>query len=152
MSAPFAFLENVADDLASLSSREEHLITIKDYGLRLSPCLEDFKQECNLVQGCASATHIICNLNPDGTLHFEGDSQSFISKGYLYILFTAFNNAPPEKLLKEADTHIQHFVQKAQIRQGLTPSRANVFENIYQFMKFKAIEALTTVYSESENI
>ena len=135
---PKQFLDDIAEDFTDLT-REEILLTLRDYGEQLSPMDETLKTDDNMVPGCASATHIVCSHQPDGTLHFVGDSQSFISKGYIYVLTEAFNGSQPEELLEHSQPYVQAFAEKAGVRLSMIQSRANVFERIYHFMQLKAL-------------
>lgn len=134
---PKNYLETIAEDLADLT-REEKLLTLRDYGEQLPPMDDTLKTEENMVPGCASATYIVCHHNPDGTLHFIGDSQSFISKGYIYVLTHAFNGCTPQELANSQD-YVQAFAEKTGVRLSMIASRANVFERIYHFMQMKAL-------------
>lgn len=139
------FLEEIAEELQFLNSKQEHLLTFRQYGDYLPEFDEALKTEDNYVPGCASATHIICTLADDGTVTFAGDSQSFISKGYIYILQEAFNGVQADTFLTESDAIVQTFIDKSGVGLSLIQSRANVFERIYRFMQKKVVEALATV-------
>lgn len=141
MSHAHDYLEELGDIIQDLT-REEQLLTFRDYGEKLHPLDDKWKEEHNMVPGCASATHLVCRIEDDGTLHFEGDSQSLISKGYLYVLIEAFNGSTPEELVKDAESYVMAFAEKAQVKMSIVPSRANAFQNIFMFMQKKAIEAL----------
>ena len=142
MTKPCEYLEEMGEDIALLNTRQEQLLALRQYGDYLDSLDAAHKTDDNLVPGCASATHIIVALQDDGTLKFSGDSESFISKGYIYLLIEAFNGATPEFVLKEARPCVQRFAEQAGVRLSTLQSRANVFENVFSFMQRKTAEAL----------
>jgi len=74
------FLNETGDDLAFLETRHDKLLTLRQYGDYLEALDPALKSNAALVPGCASATHMIADLQDDGTLRFYGDSESFISR------------------------------------------------------------------------
>ena len=66
--------------MAFLETRHDKLLTLRQYGDYLEALDPALKSNAALVPGCASATHMIADLQDDGTLRFYGDSESFISR------------------------------------------------------------------------
>lgn len=142
MSRACDFLKETGDDLALLDSRRDQLLALRQYGEYLDALDPTLKGEETLVPGCASATYMTAVLNDDGTLRFYGDSESFISKGYLYILIEALNGVTPAQMMQDVVPCVQDFAQKAGVRLSMIQSRANVFENVFHFMQRKTAEAV----------
>ena len=138
------FLDEVAEDMQFLEGRQDQLLAFRQYGDYLTPLDDSYKTEDHYVHGCASATHVRAVLHDDNTVTFEGDSQSFISKGYIYLLSEAFNGIDGEQFLKESEPIVQKFIEKAQVGLSLVQSRANAFERIYRFMQKKTLESLSS--------
>lgn len=141
MTDPRAYFQSLGEDFAILESKEEQLITLRELGQDLPALDPGLQRDEFKVPGCASTTYVIVSLNPDGTLHIVGDSESFISKGYLRIYMEAFNGAEPQELIERAAPYVDAFSEKAGVRIGTVPSRANAFANIFSFMR-KAAETL----------
>lgn len=138
------FLGELAEELQFLPTKQEHLLTFRQYGDYLPEFDETLKTEDNYVPGCASATHVICTLTDDGTVTFSGDSQSFISKGYIYILKEAFDGVKARVFITESEAIVRAFIENSGVGLSLIQSRANAFERIYRFMQKKVIEALAS--------
>lgn len=136
------YLNEKGEEFEWLESPQDRLLTLRQYGDYLERLDAQDKTDANLVPGCASATHIIARLETDGSLHFAGDSESFISRGYIYLLTEAFNGVMPDDLLKAAEPFVLEFAERAKVRMSMIQSRANAFENIFRFMQQKAVEAL----------
>jgi cysteine desulfuration protein SufE len=135
------FLTEVAEDLAFLPARDRY-VALREYGDELPPMDAALKVDANMVPGCLSLTYLAGSLDEDGLMRFQGDSESFVSKGYLYILVEAFDGCRPEALVKDAEPLVNAFAEKAQVALSMVPSRANVFERMFRFMQRKAVEAL----------
>lgn len=142
MSNPCDYLAEIGEELAMLTSRQDQLLALRQYGEYLPAMSAEHKTAQNLVPGCASATHIIADLQDDGTMHFSGDSESFISKGYIYILIEALNGCTPTEVLQDSKPCVQTFAEQAGVRLSMIQSRANVFENVFHFMQRKTAEAV----------
>jgi len=139
-----AFLDEIADDMQFLDGRQDQLLAFRQYGDYLTPLDDMYKTEEYYVHGCASATHVRAILNDDNTVTFEGDSQSFISKGYIYLLTKAFNGIDGDVFLTESEPIVQEFIEKAQVGLSLVQSRANAFERIYRFMQKHTLAAIAS--------
>ena len=134
------YLQQVGADFEILS-QQERLLTLRDYGDNVEPLDPALKNEDNYVPGCASATYMICTLDDEGRLHFHGDSESFISKGYIHILTTALSGLTPQMIATEVEPAVNAFADQAGVKMSMIASRANVFERIFHFMQVKAVEA-----------
>lgn len=130
------FLNEIADDL-ELLDRQEQLLALRQYGDYLERPPERLFADENHVPGCASPTFVDGWLKPDGKMHFEGYSESFISRGYVYILLKAFEDVTPETLV-EAEPDVMAFAERAGVRLSTITSRANAFQNIYRQMQVRA--------------
>ncbi len=128
-------LKDVSEELNSLPTKEEKLETLIYFGKQLNGLSEEQKSDENRVPGCTSDTYLTAQLNQAGNVIFNGDSNSLIVKGYLYIFTEAFNNISPKELLSNIDSEIQDFVQFTEIDTSLMPSRTNTFLNIVEQMK-----------------
>ncbi|MEM9774890.1 MAG: SufE family protein, partial [Chloroflexota bacterium] len=69
------FLNEMGEDLASLESRHDKLLTLRQYGEYLETLDPAMKSDSTMVPGCASATYMIADLQTDGTMRFYGDSE-----------------------------------------------------------------------------
>jgi sulfur transfer protein SufE len=134
------FLHNIGEELSYLETREDQLLTLRDYGDQLPAMPPELKTVDNMVKGCASATYVIVTLNETGGIHLVTDSESFISKGYLYILTQALEGLTPHQVSEEIKPDVDAFAEVAGVRLSMIASRANIFERIYHFICKRALE------------
>lgn len=145
-----AFLDEVQEVFSFLDNRMDKLQTLSEYGDELAPMRDELRREKYLVPGCASATYVILEVGDDGRAHFITDSESLMSKGYLYILTQALDGCTVEQIAKDVEPIVMGFAQEAEVsRLGTTQSRANAFVNIYNFMRRQAIAHLAQSKQES---
>lgn len=134
------FLHNIGEELGYLETREDQLLTLRDYGDQLVPMPSELKTVDHMVKGCASATYVIVTLDEQGKIRLTTDSESFISKGYLYILTKALEGLTPEQVAVEIKPDVNAFAEVAGVRLSMIASRANIFERIYHFICKQAVE------------
>jgi sulfur transfer protein SufE len=138
-----AFLDEMQEGFALLENRMEKLQTLYEYGDELPKMDVALRNAEHLVPGCASATYVILTVDDAGRVNFITDSESLMSKGYLYILTTALNGCHVTQIAKDVEPIVMGFAQGAEVsRLGTTQSRTNAFVNIYNFMRRRAIEYL----------
>ncbi|TVR19088.1 MAG: SufE family protein [Anaerolineaceae bacterium] len=146
-----SFLDEVQELFAFLDNRMDKLQTLSEYGDELAPMDDELRRQEYLVPGCASATYVILQVDDAERAHFITDSESLMSKGYLYILTRALDGCTVEQIAKDAEPIVMGFAQGAEVsRLGTTQSRANAFVNIYNFMRRQAIAYLAQLNQERE--
>lgn len=136
------YLRTVGEELSYLETREDQLLTLRDYGEQLPAISAELKTAENMVKGCASATYVIVALDETGAIRLTTDSESFISKGYLYILTQALDGLTPQQVVEAIKPDVNTFAEMAGVRLSMIMSRANVFERIYHFISQRAIELM----------
>ena len=65
MANPCDYLAEIAEDFEILTSRQDQLLTLRQYGDYLDAMDAHLKTDSALVPGCASATHIVGELQAD---------------------------------------------------------------------------------------
>jgi len=93
-----------------------------DLGKELPDIEEQYKLDANLIRGCQSQVWLTWRQAPDGTLHFDLDSDAFIVRGLISIVLVALNDKPPEDILQ---FDIDGFFEELQLIQHLSPTRGN---------------------------
>ncbi|MDV2994785.1 MAG: Cysteine desulfuration protein SufE [Chroococcidiopsis sp. SAG 2025] len=87
----------------------------------------------NKVPGCVSQVYITATLEDD-KVTFQGDSDAQITKGLVALLIEGLSSLSP----LEIQDLSPDFITATRLDVSLTPSRANGFYNIFQFMQHKA--------------
>ncbi len=102
---------------------------------KLSEFPPDAKIPDNKVPGCVSQVYVIADLDENGKVQFQGDSDSQLTKGLVALLIRGLNGLESAEIEKIAPD----FIQETGLQASLTPSRANGFYNIFKTMQQKAI-------------
>lgn len=107
--------------------------------LSLAQKLPEFPPEAkiseNKVPGCVSQVYVIADLDENGNVQFQGESDSQLTKGLVAFLMKGLNGLSATEIEKITPD----FIQETGLQANLTPSRANGFYNIFKTMQQKAI-------------
>ena len=92
-----------------------------DLGSDQTPLPEKYKVESNLIDGCQSRVWLQADLTPEGTIHFQAESDALIVKGIVALLIRVLDNHTPDEILA-ADLH---FIEDIGLKEHLSPTRSN---------------------------
>ncbi|CAM6125882.1 unnamed protein product [Calypogeia fissa] len=107
------------------------------YAKRLKPLEKEFCTKENKVEGCVSQVWVRPTLNvEEGTVSFEADSDSLLTKGLAALLVEGLSGATVQEVLKVNPD----FIQMLGLKQSLTPSRSNGFLNMLKLMQKKTLQ------------
>ena len=116
------------------SQRYEYLIEL---GKSLPLIDEKYKTDQYLIKGCQSQVWL--HAQYDGTLiHFTADSDAIITKGIVALLVRVFTGHTPQEIAA-ADTA---FIDKIQLKEHLSPTRANGLVSMLTQMKKYALDII----------
>jgi cysteine desulfuration protein SufE len=93
-----------------------------DLGKELPDISEEYKTDTNLIRGCQSQVWATHNHNPDGTLHFQLDSDAFIVRGLISIVLMALNDKSPTAIV---DFDMDELFAELDLISHLSPTRGN---------------------------
>lgn len=94
---------DIINDFQFLENWEDKYKYIIDIGNSISPLSSDEYNEENKVEGCASQVWLVVEENKEldnVILNFRGDSDAFIVKGLIAIVFALFSQKTPIEILK----------------------------------------------------
>lgn len=120
---------------------EQTLMYLMDLGKKLPIMPADHKIEEFIVKGCQSKVWVFPKLN-NGLIEFEVDSNTEITRGLLYLLWSIWNKQSPETIL-QTDLF---FIDKIGMNRMIGTQRSNGFTAMIQKMK-----AFATLYQQSGN-
>ena len=106
-----------------------------DLGNEQEPLPEKYKTESNLIDGCQSRGWLQADLTPEGTIHFQAESDALIVKGIVALLIRVLSDHTPDEIL-EADLH---FIEDIGLREHLSPTRSNGLLAMLKQMKLYAM-------------
>ena len=106
-------------------ARYKHLIEI---GKQLPAMEPQFQTETFKVKGCQSQVWLHAQIDEDGRMKLQADSDALIVKGLVAVLMKVYNGARADDVLAAPTT----FLKDLGFEGGLSPSRAN---GLYAMLK-----------------
>jgi cysteine desulfuration protein SufE len=106
-----------------------------DLGSDQQPLPEKYKNENNLIDGCQSRVWLQADMDEEGKIQFQAESDALIVKGIVSLLIRVLTNHTPEEIL-EADLH---FIEDIGLREHLSPTRSNGLLAMLKQMKLYAV-------------
>ena len=106
-----------------------------DLGSDQQPLPSEYKTESNLIDGCQSRVWLQADLTPEGTVHFQAESDALIVKGIVTLLIRGLDQQTPDAMLS-ADLH---FIEDIGLKEHLSPTRSNGLLSMMKQMKLYAM-------------
>ena len=94
---------------------------IIELGKDLKTLPEELKNDEHLIKGCQSRVWINATKNPDGTLHFEADSDAIITKGMVSLVVRVFEGEKGQDIVDAP----MEFLKEIGLMENLSPTRSN---------------------------
>ncbi|MFA6259967.1 MAG: SufE family protein [Bacteroidia bacterium] len=116
---------------------ESRLFYLMDLGKKLPVMNDIHKTDEFLIKGCQSKVWVYPSF-VRGKLQFEADSNTEITKGLVYLLWSVWNNRTPE----EINATDLYFIEKIGMQNMIGSQRSNGFANmIRQMRQYAAVYA-----------
>lgn len=131
------YFDKIVKPLGLLPARDR-LEFLIDLGGELGELENDEIIDSNKVLGCISNVYVVGSL-VNGKLEYRAQADALIVKGYVAILVKALSGLSCDEVIN-ARSRIERFIEEAHVNESLTPSRANAFANVYDFMSRIAIK------------
>jgi cysteine desulfuration protein SufE len=106
-----------------------------DLGSEQEPLPVQYKTDSNLIDGCQSRVWLQADLTPEGTVHFQAESDALIVKGIVTLLIRVLDYHTPDEILS-ADLH---FIEDIGLKDHLSPTRSNGLVAMLKQMKLYAM-------------
>ena len=113
--------EEIVEEFNDFDDWMDRYSLLIDLGNQLAPMDESLKTPENLIDGCQSRVWLDSELTPEGTMHFEADSDAMIVKGIIALLTRVLEGATPQQVL---DTPLT-FIDRIGLSEHLSPTRSN---------------------------
>ena len=120
---------------------ESTLFYLMDLGKKLPAMPSDHKTEEYIVKGCQSKVWVYPSFT-EGKVSMEADSNTEITKGLVYLLWSIWNNRAPNEIL---ETEL-FFIDKIGMSRMIGSQRSNGFASMIKQMKLYAL-----AYKNSNN-
>ena len=142
-----AVQDEIIEEFAMLDSDMEMTIGyIMELGDQLPEMAEALKTEDNIVKGCQSKVWLNAGLQ-DGTIQFEADSNTTITKGLVSLLVRILSGRAPQEIV-DADLY---FIDKIGLNRFIGTQRSNGLGAMMKQMKIYGLAFSTQVEKENSN-
>ena len=106
-----------------------------DMGQDLPALPAQYKTEQNLIDGCQSRVWLQADLQADGTMLLQAESDALIVKGIVSLLLRVFSGQTPQDII-DADLY---FIPRIGLSEHLSPTRSNGLLAMLQQIKMYAL-------------
>jgi len=116
---------NIIDDFEFLENWEDKYKYIIDMGGSLAALKSNDYNDDNKVEGCASQVWLVVEENSKQgkiILKFKGDSDAYIVKGLIAIIFALFSEKTPSEIL---DIDPMSELKKLNLEENISQQRSN---------------------------
>lgn len=113
---------------------ESTLFYLMDLGKKLPTMPDAHKTEDYIVKGCQSKVWVFPTFT-DGKVYFEADSNTEITKGLVYLLWSIWNGQTPDEILNSE----LFFIDKIGMSRMIGSQRSNGFASMIKQMKLYAL-------------
>ena len=127
--------EEIIEEFSAYDDWMDKYQLLIDLGNEQEPLPEKYKTESNLIDGCQSRVWLQADLTPEGTIHFQAESDALIVKGIVTLLIRVLDYQTPDDILN-ADLH---FIEDIGLKEHLSPTRSNGLLAMLKQMKLYAV-------------
>lgn len=127
--------QEIIEEFSDLEDWMDKYQLLIDTGSQQEPLPQQYKTESNLIDGCQSRVWLQADLTPEGTIHFQAESDALIVKGLVNLLIRTLDNQTPDDILN-ADLH---FIKDIGLSDHLSPTRSNGLLAMVKQMKLYAM-------------
>lgn len=113
--------DEIIEETQELTDWMDRYAYIIELGETLNAIPEQQKTPENLIEGCQSRVWITAELNENGNVSFQADSDALIVKGIVALLLRVLDNHTPKEIL---DSEL-YFIERMGLREHLSPTRSN---------------------------
>lgn len=128
----FSQLKSVGGDETHWELKYEKIIEL---GKKWPGLSDEFKTDDLKVKGCQSQVWLKAELQADGKLVFQGDSDAILVKGLVALVLSVYSHETPEDIL----AFEPQFLKEIGLDTGLSPSRSNGLFSMIKQVKYYAM-------------
>lgn len=127
--------EEVVEEFSDFDDWMDRYALLIDLGNQLAPMDESLKTPSNLIEGCQSRVWLDADLDAEGRMHFQADSDAMIVKGIIALLTQVIEGATPDQVLNTPLT----FIDRIGLSEHLSPTRSNGLLSMVKQIKAYAL-------------
>ncbi len=118
-----------------------------ELGEKINSLSDELKNEENIVKGCQSKVWLVADYR-EGTINFQADSNTVITKGLVGMLLRVFSGQKPLDIIKSD----LYFIHKIGMNRFIGSQRSNGFLAMIKQMKLYALAFLTKEKQKKETL
>ena len=128
-------VDQLVSEFKSINDWEDRYKKIISMGKDLPAMNQEHQIDANKVKGCQSQVWLYAQMNPEGKVEFEADSDASIVKGIISLLLFIYSNQTPEDILKTKPD----FLETIGLREHLSMSRSNGLSSMLKQISMYAL-------------
>lgn len=127
--------DEIIEEFSELDDWMDRYQLLIDMGNDQDPLDECYKTPENLIEGCQSRVWLQADMQEDGTISFQAESDALIVKGIITLLLRVLNGLTPEEILSSD----LYFIDRIGLREHLSPTRSNGLLSMVQKIRAYAL-------------
>lgn len=131
-------IDDLAETFDLLGDWEERYSYLIELGRKLPPLTDTERSEEAKVRGCMSQVWLVGGQQADGSMRFNGDSDSTLVKGLIALLMVMVNDQPPQKILS---LDIVQTFKTLGLESHITVNRRNGFYSMVERIRVLSAQA-----------
>lgn len=131
-------IEDIAETFELLGDWEERYAYLIELGRKLPPLTDTERSEETKVRGCMSQVWLVGGAQADGTMQFNGDSDSTLVKGLIALLMVLVDGKAAKDILA---TDIAGLFKSLGLESHITVNRRNGFFSMVERIRLLCTQA-----------
>ena len=127
--------DEVIEEFEDFSDWMDKYQLLIDLGNEQEPLDPQYKTEQNLIDGCQSRVWLQADLDNEGKVVFQAESDALIVKGIISLLIKVVSGHTPAEILNSD----LYFIEKIGLKEHLSPTRSNGLLAMVKQMRMYAL-------------
>ena len=127
--------DEVIEEFEDFSDWMDKYQLLIDLGNEQEPLDPQYKTEQNLIDGCQSRVWLQADLDNEGKVVFQAESDALIVKGIIFLLIKVVSGHTPDEILNSD----LYFIEKIGLKEHLSPTRSNGLLAMVKQMRMYAL-------------
>ena len=127
--------DEVIEEFEDFSDWMDKYQLLIDLGNEQEPLAPQYKPEQNLIDGCQRRVWLQADLDNEGKVVFQAESDALIVKGIISLLIKVVSGHTPDEILNSD----LYFIEKIGLKEHLSPTRSNGLLAMVKQMRMYAL-------------
>lgn len=125
----------IIDEFSGFDDWMDKYSLLIELGNDMPPYPEEHRVQQNIIEGCQSTVWIYAELDAEGNIIYQADSDAIIVKGIVGLLLRVLSGHKAQEILNAE----LHFIDDIGLKENLTPTRSNGLLAMIKQMKYYAM-------------